>query len=156
MTLLHQPQAVCCRHLSPVKDIKIFLRDTPSFSLRRFIVRNTSRPTCHIQRFYLDLDCYSAIEDMSILPELLHCCSSVLSHLHGEETSPKCAARRHPPLLVGCAQHHLEDRSSPRSSFIPPQIKDYGLGIPACLAKYHRSQHIVTAASSYPNSECYG
>ncbi len=24
VTLLHQPQAVCYRHLSPVKDIKIF------------------------------------------------------------------------------------------------------------------------------------
>ncbi len=38
-------------------------------------------------------------------------------------------------MLVGCAQHPLEDRSSSRSSFIPPQIKDYGLGIPAYFAK---------------------
>lgn len=58
---------------------------------------------------------------MSILPELLHFCSF----------------RRHPPLLVGYAQHRLEGRSSPRASFIPPQITDYGLGIPACLAKLY-------------------
>ncbi|MGV0028681.1 hypothetical protein [Phormidesmis priestleyi] len=34
------------RHLSPVKDIEIFLRGTPRcFPLRRFIVRNATRPT---------------------------------------------------------------------------------------------------------------
>jgi len=33
VTLLHQPQAVCCRHLSPVKDIKIFLQGTTIVSL---------------------------------------------------------------------------------------------------------------------------
>ncbi|MGL5063029.1 MAG: hypothetical protein ACRC62_23880 [Microcoleus sp.] len=33
MTLLHQLQAVCCKHLSPVKDIKIFLQGTPIVSL---------------------------------------------------------------------------------------------------------------------------
>jgi hypothetical protein len=100
-------------------------QDLPSrysnrFPLRRFIVRNTSRPTCHIKAFYLDLDCYSAIPYMSILPELLHFCSP-----------------RHPP--AHSQELRLSDggrvESSSRSSFIPPQIKDYGLGIPACLAK---------------------
>ncbi|MGB8689194.1 MAG: hypothetical protein WCD53_17900 [Microcoleus sp.] len=38
-------------------------------------------------------------------------------------------------MLVGYAQHRGEDRSSPRAALIPPQIKDYGLGIPACLTK---------------------
>ena len=65
---------------------------------------------------------------MSILPELLHFCSS-----------------RHPPDYA--QERRLSDdsrvESSSRSSFIPPQIKDYGLGIPACLAKpvtIHRSK----------------
>jgi hypothetical protein len=58
---------------------------------------------------------------MSILPQLL--------------LRSACSSRRHPPLLVGYAQHLLEGRSYPRASFIPTQIKDYGLGILACLAK---------------------
>jgi hypothetical protein len=33
-------------------------------------------------------------------------------------------------MLVDCAEHRLEDRSSPHSALIPPQIKDYELGIP--------------------------
>jgi hypothetical protein len=40
-----------CRHLSPVKDIKIFLRGTPKvFPLRRFIVRNATRPTLALKK----------------------------------------------------------------------------------------------------------
>ena len=39
-------------------------------------------------------------------------------------------------MLVGYAQHRGEDPSSPRAALIPPQIKDYGLGIPACLANF--------------------
>ena len=64
----------------------------------------------------------------AILPKLLHCCSS----------------RRHPPLLVGCAQHRVEERSSPRSAFIPHQIKDYGVGIPACLANLRAATGLKT------------
>jgi len=45
-------QRLWSRHLSPVKDIEIFLRGTPQcFPLRRFIVRNATRPTV-FQRFY--------------------------------------------------------------------------------------------------------
>jgi hypothetical protein len=44
-------EAVWCRHLSPVKDIKIFLRGTPKvFPLRRFIVRNATRPTLALKK----------------------------------------------------------------------------------------------------------
>ncbi|NJR31994.1 MAG: hypothetical protein HC778_02875 [Chamaesiphon sp. CSU_1_12] len=45
--------AVWSGHLSPVKDIKIFLQGTPFFPLRHFIVRNTSRPTCHFESFFI-------------------------------------------------------------------------------------------------------
>ncbi|XZN94407.1 MAG: hypothetical protein ACM65K_16055 [Microcoleus sp.] len=48
--------------------------------------------------------------------------------------SPRLLATQR--MLVGCAQHRWEDRSSPRVALIPPQIKDYGLGIPACLANF--------------------
>jgi hypothetical protein len=62
---------------------------------------------------------------MSILPELLHFCSP-----------------RHPP--AHSQELRLSDdgrvESSSRSSFIPPQIKDYGLGIPACLANNFRDE----------------
>jgi hypothetical protein len=44
-------EAAWCRHLSPVKDIKIFLRGTPKvFPLRRFIVRNATRPTLALKK----------------------------------------------------------------------------------------------------------
>jgi hypothetical protein len=57
---------------------------------------------------------------MSILPELLHFCSP-----------------RHPPAHSQDLRLSDGERveSSSHSALIPPQIKDYGVGIPTCLAK---------------------
>ncbi len=37
----------------------------------------------------------------------------------------------------------LNHRLINRSALIPPQSKDYGLGIPACLAKYLALCHLA-------------
>jgi hypothetical protein len=89
------------RHLSPVKDIQIFLRGTPKCSsLRRFIVRNTSSPTV-----------FTVYQELFISTAKIFRLLRKMANL---------------PISINLA-------------FIPHQIKDYGVGIPAEITKidYH-------------------
>ena len=67
------------RHLSPVKDIEIFLRDTPKcFSLQRFIVRNTSCPT--VDSIILTV-VFSGCEDFRLLGKMVNLPSNTQTRL---------------------------------------------------------------------------
>jgi hypothetical protein len=143
-------EAAWCRHLSPVKDIKIFLRGTPKvFPLRRFIVRNATRPTLALKKKSKYLRTLNILLAGGFSPKAKFPAKPHIFSCLGAKLDPDCYSLIYSvfyhDLLHFCSFSHalpcfwaqslpvLQDRqSSTRLPFIPHQPMRYGVGIPVC------------------------